>query len=97
MVAYEPVALKKGVFKGDTSLYGWFKNVAEDYLFGDMRTVTISLMDAVSGVKPQIIMQWTLQDAFVSKFTPPEMDAEADEIAVEEIELTYQAFTLQKS
>ena len=96
MVTYEPVTLRKGVFQGDMNLYKWYKNIAEDFLFGDMRTVTISLMDAVSGVKPVTIMQWRLEGAFISKFTPPELDAEADEVAVEEIELTYQAFSVSE-
>lgn len=96
MVSFSPVTLKKGVFAGNTDFYDWFKAVAFDNLFGDMRTVKIALLntddDSQGGGTP--VIEWTLEKAFVTKFTPSPLDAEADtEAAIEELEITYQAFS----
>ena len=41
---------------------------------------------------------WTLERAYVTKFTPSGLDAEAEgEVALEEIELTYQSFAMEAS
>ena len=96
MVSFSPVTLKKGVFAGNTDFYDWFKGVAFDNFFGDMRTVKIALLntddDSKGGGTP--VIEWTLEKAFVTKFTPSPLDAEAEtEAAIEEIEISYQSFS----
>ncbi len=92
---YEPVTLKKGVFTGDTKLFDWFKNVSQGALFSDMRTVTISLSELRGGNLVNMFT-WTLDRAYVTKFTPSGLDAEAEsEVALEEIEITYQSFSME--
>lgn len=96
MVSFSPVVLKKGVFAGNTDFYDWFKGVAFDNFFGDMRTVKIALLntdnDSKGGGTP--VIEWTLEKAFVTKFTPSPLDATADtEAAIEEIEISYQSFS----
>jgi len=94
LTAYDPVTLKKGMFSGDMTLYAWFANVKTGFMFSDMRTVTITLCELVAGAQVDLF-SWTLEKAYVTKITPTSMDAESDtEVAVEEVELTYQYFTL---
>lgn len=94
LTSYSPVTLKKGVFVGDDSLFKWFSNVSSGVYFSDMRTVTIHLSELV-GDKHSHIFTWTLEKAYVTKFTPSNLDGEADtEIAIEEIEITYQSFSM---
>nr|BAG13480.1 hypothetical phage tail region protein [Saprospira sp. SS98-5] len=94
LTSYEPVTLKKGVFTGDTTLFNWFSNVSKGALFSDMRTVTISLSE-LTGNGLVNMFTWTLERAYVTKFTPSGLDAESDgEVAIEEIELNYQYFTM---
>jgi len=97
LISFSPVTLKKGVFKGDTDFYKWFKGVAFDNFFGDMRTVKIRLLNTDNGGgAPTTVLEWTLERAFVTKFTPSPLDAEADsEVAIEEIEITYQYFSTE--
>lgn len=97
LISFSPVTLKKGVFKGDTDFYKWFKGVAFDNFFGDMRTVKIRLLNTDNGGgAPSTVLEWTLERAFVTKFTPSPLDAEADsEVAIEEIEITYQYFSTE--
>jgi hypothetical protein len=47
------------------------------------------------GGKKNDLFCWTLEKAYVTKFTPSNMDAEADsEPAIEEVELSYQSFSI---
>ena len=52
----------------------------------DVRTVTITLLDRANG-KPAGI--WQLTGARAVRWTGPDFDALADEVAMEEIEITY--------
>lgn len=94
LTSYDPVTLKKGVFSGDTALFDWFTNVSQGAMFSDMRTVTINLSELTGGGQTHMFT-WTLEKAFVTKFTPSNLDGEADtELAIEEVELTYQSFSM---
>lgn len=94
LTSYEPVTLKKGMFSGDTVLFDWFTNVSQGAMFSDMRTVSIQLCE-LKGSGLEHIFTWTLEKAYITKFTPSSLDGEADtELAIEEIELTYQSFSM---
>ena len=95
LTSFEPVTLKKGVFPGDSNLFDWFKNVSQGAFFSDMRTVTITLTELQGAGNHVSMFVWTLEGAYVTKFTPSGLDAESDsEVAIEEVELTYQSFSL---
>jgi phage tail-like protein len=95
LTSFDPCTLKKGMFSGDISLYSWFSNVSSGTWFSDMRTVTITLCEMTDGGKQTDLFCWTLEKAYVTKFTPSNMDAEADsEPAIEEVELSYQSFSI---
>ena len=92
---YDPVTLKKGVFSGQTDLYGWFKSVRDMEFFADPRTITIELCEMAAGGELTTVFLWTLESAYVTKFTPPSLDAGDDGgVAVEEIEISYEHFTM---
>lgn len=94
LTSYDPVTLKKGVFSGDTALFDWFTNVSQGAMFSDMRTVTINLSELTGGGLSHMFT-WTLEKAYVTKFTPSNLDGGADtELAIEEVELTYQSFSM---
>lgn len=94
LTSYSPVTLKKGVFASDTALFDWFTNVSQGSLFSDMRTVTIHLSE-LKGDGHVHLFTWTLEQAYVTKFTPSNLDGEADsEAAIEEVEITYQSFSM---
>jgi phage tail-like protein len=95
LTSYDPCTLKKGMFTGDSTLFNWFTNVSSGALFSDMRTVTITLCEMSDGGKQNDIFSWTLEKAYITKFTPSNMDAESDsEPAIEEVELSYQSFSM---
>lgn len=93
MVNYSNVTLKKGMFASDTSLMVWWHTFAWGHAPRDKRYgVTIELMDENNESK----MLWNLKGCFPIKFSPTGMDAEADsEIAIEEMELAVESWTLE--
>lgn len=94
-VTFSNVTLKKGMFANDKALYKWYNNVATGALFGDMRTVTIRLLDTDRGINPKVVFTWKLEKAFVVKYAPTNMDAhDGEEVAVEELEIACQSWTM---
>jgi len=85
---YGNVTLKKGMFKGDTALWKQFTTVKMNTY--KRSTIVISLLDEANGVA----MSWNLTNAFPSKITITDMKADANEAAVESIEITHEGLTL---
>jgi phage tail-like protein len=84
------ITLKKGVFPGDSRLYDWIAQIAENKL--EKKDLTISLTDQ-SGTAP--LMTWTVDNAFPTSMTAPSLDATSNEVAVEELSLTADRVTLK--
>jgi phage tail-like protein len=83
------ISLKKGVFPGDSKLYKWINQIAQNKL--EKKDLTISLTDT-SGSNP--LMTWTVDNAFPKSMTSPSLDANSNEIAVEELSLMADRVTL---
>ena len=91
LISYSNITLKKGMFTTDDNLYQWYKELALDHQHSNRRTVIISLMDESATV----VFSWTLENAFVTKFTPTGFDAEADsEPAIEELEFCCESWSM---
>lgn len=93
LVTYSNITLKKGEFIGDAELKDWMHlyqwETTENRT--KRRTVLIELLDEGENV----MMSWSVAGAFPVKFTPTSLDAEADsEVAVQEIELAIESWTL---
>lgn len=96
MISYTNVTLKKGMFKGDTQLHDWWKSYETDHKHSTRKTVVIELMDSLDDNKELVCIRWTLINAFVTKFTPSGLDAEADsEAAIEEMEIAYENMDIE--
>lgn len=96
LVTYSNITFKKGEFSGDANLkdwwhlYAWEKGTNRN----ERKEILIELMDEAEGV----MMTWTVKGAFPVKFTPTSLDAEADsEVAVEEMEVAIESWTLEKA
>jgi len=79
----QTVVLRRAV-SGSRVFFDW--NNATRAGKEDVRTVTITLLDGANG-KPAGI--WQLTGARSVRWTGPDFDALADEVAMEEIEITY--------
>ncbi|MTI22454.1 phage tail protein [Fulvivirga sp. RKSG066] len=81
------ITLKKGVFKDDLSFFDWFQDVQTN---PDRReTVTITLLDE----EDSPVMVWRVENAFPVKVSGPDLKSDANEIALESIELAHEGIT----
>jgi phage tail-like protein len=84
------ITLKKGIFKGDTALWDNYNLIKMNTI--KRSTILISLLDESNAVA----MSWTLLNAFPCKITVTDMKSDANEVAVETMELAHEGLTIKK-
>jgi phage tail-like protein len=82
------VTLKKGVFAKTTQLWNWYSQIKMNTIV--RVPVVIRLMDE-SG-KPT--MTWTLQNAWPTKIAGTDLEADADKVCVETLEIAHEGLTI---
>ncbi|AEV32322.1 MULTISPECIES: phage tail protein [Flavobacteriales] len=82
------VTLKKGVFVKDNNFFKWYEGIKMNII--KRETVTIQLLD--EGANPT--MTWTLANAWPTKITGADMKSDANEVAVETLELAHEGLTI---
>ena len=82
------ITLKKGIFKGDKALWDKYNLIKMNTI--KRSTTLISLLDETNAVA----MSWKLLNAFPCKMTVSDMKADANEIAVETMELAHEGLSL---
>lgn len=97
LTKYSNVTLKRGTFEGDFDFYDeWKKTFAfqEGNQTGSefRRTVTIMLLN--ESHEPMIT--WKLENAWPSKIQSTDLKADANEVAIETMELVHEGLTIQK-
>ncbi len=85
---YGNVTLKKGIFKDDKELWAMYNLVKMNTV--ERKNITINLLDEAQ----KIVMSWTLTNAFPVKMTVTDMKSDANEAAVETMELAHEGLTL---
>lgn len=83
------VTLKRGIFVNDNNFWRWFDAVKMNTITKE--TVTIQLLDETGSPT----MTWTLTNAWPTKITGTDMKADANEVAVETLELIHEGLTIQ--
>jgi len=78
------VTLKKGVFVKDNNFFKWYNAIKMNSI--KRETVTIQLLD--EGGNPT--MTWTLTNAWPTKISSPDLKSDANEVAVELVELAHE-------
>ena len=84
------ITLKKGIFKGDKALWEKYNLISMNTI--KRSTILISLLDEANAVA----MSWTLLNAFPCKMSVSDMKSDANEIAVETMELAHEGLSLSK-
>jgi len=82
------VTLKRGVFVNDNAFWDWHQQITKNTI--KRGAVTISLLD--ENGNPTMV--WTLQNAWPTKVTAPDLKADGNEVAVESIELAHEGLTI---
>ena len=82
-----PLSLKRGMTLSD-ELWNWYANVIEGQI--ERKSGSIILYNE----RDQEFRRWNFYDAYPTKWSGPELNASASEIAVEYIELTHNGFKM---
>jgi len=81
------ITLKKGLFAQDNAFWDWWADVQTNK---DRReTVTVTLLDE----EGTPVFVWTINNAFPVKISAPDLKSDANEVAVESIELAHEGIT----
>jgi phage tail-like protein len=93
MTKYSNITLKRGTFKGDYELFQlWintfmFQEAAAQY----RRDITIKLLDESHNA----VITWTLANAWPTKVQSTDLKADANEVAIETMELVHEGLRIQ--
>lgn len=89
LVKYGNVTMKRGVFANDLIFWNWHTEITMNTI--KRRTVVIKLLDENGNVT----MEWTLNNAWPTKIIGTDLKADANEVAIEAIEIAYETMTIQ--
>lgn len=90
---YSNITLKRGTFQSDNEYFEWWE---ETVFFQEQngkyrRNITISLLDEMH--KPIIV--WKVKNAWPIKVQSADLKADANEIAVESVELVHEGLVIE--
>jgi len=91
LVKNNNITLKRGKFEGDFELNTWLELVANERVEG-RRDVTIRLLNE----KHQPVAAWTATRCFPVKITAPDLKSDANEAAIESMEIAHEGLQLMK-
>jgi phage tail-like protein len=77
------ITLKRGI-SPDLSVYNWRKTVTD----GDIERRNASIV--LHNEKHEEVVRWNLVNAWPSKYVGPDLKANANEVAIETVELTHE-------
>jgi len=91
LVKNNNITLKRGKFEGDFEFNTWLEAVANERV-ENRRDVTIRLMNE----KHDPVAAWTAARCFAVKLTAPDLKSDANEVAIESIEIAHEGLKLMK-
>jgi phage tail-like protein len=91
LAKYSNITLKRGKFEGDFEFNDWLELVANERV-NERRDVTIRLMNE----KHEPVAAWTAARCFPVKVTAPDLKSDANEVAIESLEIAHEGLKLMK-
>jgi phage tail-like protein len=91
MVKNNNLTLKRGKFEGDFDYNTWLEEIANERVNG-RRDIVIRLLNE----KHEPVAAWSAARCFPVKVTAPDLKSDANEIAVESIEIAHEGLKLMK-
>lgn len=86
---YGNITLKRGMFNGDNEFFQWLNTVSLSKV--ERRDVSISLLN--ENHEPVYI--WRVKNAFPTKVVAPDLKSDANEVAVETIEIAHEGLIIE--
>jgi phage tail-like protein len=88
IVKYGNITMKRGVFVNDNSFWDWHSEIKMNTI--KRRTILIKLLDE----NGKATMQWTLNNAWVTKITSTDLKSDGNEVAIDTIEIAHEQLTI---
>lgn len=85
---FSNITMKRGVFANDNKFSDWFNQIKLNTI--KRTTMTISLLDEEG--KPTMV--WTLTNAWPTKITGTDLKSDANEVAIETLEIAHEGLTI---
>ena len=85
LASYEALTMRRGVFRGASSLYSWLEERGE-------RAITVTLCDE----NGEGLIEWSIARALLVKIEGPSLDAKSGEVAVDSLELMAAQTTIRE-
>lgn len=82
------VTMKKGVFANDNTFWDWYNKIKMNTI--ERQNVVIKLLDESGNPT----MTWTLNNAWPTKISSTDLKSNANEVAVESIEIMHEGLTI---
>lgn len=86
---YGNITLKRGMFNGDNEFFQWLNTVSLSKV--ERRDVSIALLN--ENHEPVYI--WRVKNAFPVKVVAPDFKSDANEVAVETVEIAHEGLTIE--
>ncbi len=88
-IKYRNLIFKRGIIAGDNDFYKWIQTVNLNTI--ERRNITINLLN--ESHEPVVI--WKVKNAFPVKYTSPILIANENNIAMEELEIAHEGFSME--
>lgn len=82
------VTLRKGIFVNDNRFWDWYREIKMNTI--SRRTVVINLLNENGEPK----MTWTLNQAWPTKIIGTDLESQANEVAIETLEVAYETLVV---
>lgn len=89
MHKFSNITLKRGVFQGDNDFFNWLNTVSLNTI--ERRDLTISLLNE----QHMPVMTWKVRNAWPVKVQSTDLKSDANEVAIETLELAHEGLTIQ--
>ncbi len=86
---YSNITMKRGIFASDNDYYNWFNTVKLNQI--ERRDITISLLN--ENHEPVVV--WKVKSAFPIKMQSPDLKADANEVAIESVDIAHEGLVIQ--
>jgi len=87
--SFSNVVLKRGVFAGDNDFFTWINTISLNQV--ERRDLTISLLNE----EHNPVMRWKIKNAWPVKLQGPTLNATANEVAIEMLELAHEGVQIE--
>ncbi len=91
MQKYSNITMKRGKFQNDDDYYDWMGSITNERI-ENRRDVVIKLLNE----KHEPVATWKALRCFPLKITAPDLKSDANEVAVESIEIAHEGLSLVK-